>query len=176
MHYTSDDMHVVFRLNPYGCIATGREEGMIEIVTHSMTISKIQLWYNHGAFDKESLYEWLKFHNPNEERSVIKINTIMYNSKIKKRSTLYKKNSIGILVRIGSQYLLLVKSHQRGLSLKWDVGMPWLSCRGTINIPSGPKPYSLDADHRPIANYCSSTTTMMTSNYRRINILEWNVK
>ncbi|XP_022335573.2 phosphatidylinositol 4,5-bisphosphate 3-kinase catalytic subunit delta isoform-like [Crassostrea virginica] len=55
------------RLNPYGCIATGREEGMIEIVTHSMTISKIQLWYNHGAFDKESLYEWLKFHNPNEE-------------------------------------------------------------------------------------------------------------
>ena len=78
MHYTSGDfwfhcyMHVVFRLNPYGCIATGREEGMIEIVTHSMTISKIQLWYNHGAFDKESLYEWLKFHNPNEERSVLK--------------------------------------------------------------------------------------------------------
>lgn len=111
-------MHVVFRLNPYGCIATGREEGMIEIVTHSMTISKIQLWYNHGAFDKESLYEWLKFHNPNEERSVLKINTIMYNSKIKIRSTLLKKHTIWMWVRINSQYPLLVKSHQIGAVLE----------------------------------------------------------
>ncbi|XP_078336714.1 phosphatidylinositol 4,5-bisphosphate 3-kinase catalytic subunit delta isoform-like [Crassostrea virginica] len=55
------------RMNPYSCIATGREEGMIEIVTNTMTISKIQLWYNHGDFVEESLYEWLKFHNPNEE-------------------------------------------------------------------------------------------------------------
>ncbi|XP_061163254.1 phosphatidylinositol 4,5-bisphosphate 3-kinase catalytic subunit delta isoform-like [Saccostrea echinata] len=54
------------RVNPYGCIATGREEGMIEIVTNSMTISKIQKWYNKGAFAKEALYEWLKFKNPNE--------------------------------------------------------------------------------------------------------------
>ena len=111
-------MHVVFRLNPYGCIATGREEGMIEIVTHSMTISKIQLWYNHGAFDKESLYEWLKFHNPNEERLVLKIHTIMYNSKIKIRSTLLKKHTIWMWVRINSQYPLLVKSHQIGAVLE----------------------------------------------------------
>ena len=56
------------RMNPYGCIATGREEGMIEIVTNSMTISKIQRWYKKGAFAKEALYEWLKFKNPKEER------------------------------------------------------------------------------------------------------------
>jgi hypothetical protein len=55
-------------MNPYGCIATGREEGMIEIVTPSMTISKIQKWFNKGAFAKEALYEWLKFKNPKEER------------------------------------------------------------------------------------------------------------
>ena len=118
-------MHVVFRLNPYGCIATGREEGMIEIVTHSMTISKIQLWYNHGAFDKESLYEWLKFHNPNEERLVSKINTKMYNSKIKMMSTLFKKQTIGMWVRIDSQYPLLVKSHQIGDLIK-------MRCRDTV--------------------------------------------
>uniref|UniRef100_K1RFP1 phosphatidylinositol 3-kinase n=1 Tax=Magallana gigas TaxID=29159 RepID=K1RFP1_MAGGI len=55
------------RMNPYGCIATGREEGMIEIVTNSMTISKIQRWYKKGAFAKEALYEWLKHKNPKEE-------------------------------------------------------------------------------------------------------------
>lgn len=55
-------------MNPYGCIATGREEGMIEIVTNSMTISKIQRWYKKGAFAKEALYEWLKHKNPKEER------------------------------------------------------------------------------------------------------------
>lgn len=58
-----------YRMNPYGCIATGREEGMIEIVTNSMTISKIQRWYKKGAFAKEALYEWLKHKNPKEERS-----------------------------------------------------------------------------------------------------------
>lgn len=59
-----------YRMNPYGCIATGREEGMIEIVTNSMTISKIQRWYKKGAFAKEALYEWLKHKNPKEERWV----------------------------------------------------------------------------------------------------------
>lgn len=61
---------VGYRMNPYGCIATGREEGMIEIVTNSMTISKIQRWYKKGAFAKEALYEWLKHKNPKEERWV----------------------------------------------------------------------------------------------------------
>ena len=136
MHYTSDDMHVVFRLNPYGCIATGREEGMIEIVTHSMTISKIQLWYNHGAFDKESLYEWLKFHNPNEERLVLKINTKMYNSKIKMMSTLFKKHTIWMWVRIDSQYPLLVKSHQIGAVLE-------MRCRHAVIELSRYDKYSL---------------------------------
>ena len=74
---TTSDFTITFtskgiRMNPYSCIATGREEGMIEIVTNTMTISKIQLWYNHCDFVEESLYEWLKFHNPNEERSVWK--------------------------------------------------------------------------------------------------------
>lgn len=71
-----------YRMNPYGCIATGREEGMIEIVTNSMTISKIQRWYKKGAFAKEALYEWLKHKNPKEERSdtfILYLNRVHWN-------------------------------------------------------------------------------------------------
>ncbi|KAJ8319901.1 hypothetical protein KUTeg_001488 [Tegillarca granosa] len=55
------------RLNAYGCIATGREEGMIEVVKDSNTIAGIQKSKNVGAFAKESLFEWLKDKNPSEE-------------------------------------------------------------------------------------------------------------
>ncbi|KAK3099967.1 hypothetical protein FSP39_012674 [Pinctada imbricata] len=52
------------RLHPYGCIATGWEEGMIELVTPSNTIANIQK--RKGAFAQEALYEWLKQKNSKE--------------------------------------------------------------------------------------------------------------
>ena len=53
------------RLNPYGCVATGHEEGMIEVVQKASTLAKIQKWKNKGL-TKNSLYDWLKFKNPSE--------------------------------------------------------------------------------------------------------------
>nr|KAG5710060.1 hypothetical protein BaRGS_030136 [Batillaria attramentaria] len=48
------------RMNPYMCIATGFEQGLIEVVTEAMTIAEIQRWYKKRAFDKRALFEWLK--------------------------------------------------------------------------------------------------------------------
>lgn len=48
------------RMNPYMCIATGPEQGLIEVVTESKTIACIQKWYKNKAFDKRALLEWLK--------------------------------------------------------------------------------------------------------------------
>ncbi|VDI43654.1 phosphatidylinositol 3-kinase [Mytilus galloprovincialis] len=53
------------RLNPYGCVATGCEEGMIEVVQKSLTLAGIQKWRKLGL-DKRSLYDWLKHKNPTE--------------------------------------------------------------------------------------------------------------
>ncbi|CAC5389221.1 unnamed protein product [Mytilus coruscus] len=53
------------RLNPYGCVATGNEEGMIEVVQKSLTLAGIQKWRKQGL-DKNSLYDWLKHKNPSE--------------------------------------------------------------------------------------------------------------
>lgn len=52
------------RMNPYMCIATGKEQGLIEVVTDSMTIAGIQKWYKSNAFDKRALLEWLKTKHP----------------------------------------------------------------------------------------------------------------
>ncbi|XP_013393974.2 phosphatidylinositol 4,5-bisphosphate 3-kinase catalytic subunit beta isoform-like [Lingula anatina] len=55
------------RLIPYGCIATGPSSGMIELVTDSQTVANIQKQYASlalkSAFNKESLYLWLKENN-----------------------------------------------------------------------------------------------------------------
>jgi phosphatidylinositol-4,5-bisphosphate 3-kinase len=52
------------RINAYGCIATGFEQGMIEVVRRSATLAEIQK--QGGAFDKKTLYEWLKDKNKTE--------------------------------------------------------------------------------------------------------------
>ncbi|KAL8578264.1 hypothetical protein ACOMHN_005655 [Nucella lapillus] len=48
------------RMNPYLCIATGDQQGLIEVVTESDTIANIQMWYKKNTFDKRALLEWLK--------------------------------------------------------------------------------------------------------------------
>lgn len=53
------------RLNPYGCIATGHEEGMIEVVQNSKTLAKIMTIIKKGQ-NKTSLYDWLKLKNQGE--------------------------------------------------------------------------------------------------------------
>uniref|UniRef100_A0A3Q1H2J1 phosphatidylinositol 3-kinase n=1 Tax=Anabas testudineus TaxID=64144 RepID=A0A3Q1H2J1_ANATE len=56
-------------LVPYGCISTGYNIGMIEIVRNALTIAAVQR--NHGgttgAFRNDALYEWLKSKCPLQE-------------------------------------------------------------------------------------------------------------
>ncbi|XP_067908280.1 phosphatidylinositol 4,5-bisphosphate 3-kinase catalytic subunit gamma isoform [Heterodontus francisci] len=49
-------------LMPYGCIATGYNIGMIEIVRDAMTIATVQRSKggNTGAFKNDALYDWLR--------------------------------------------------------------------------------------------------------------------
>uniref|UniRef100_A0A6B2KX87 phosphatidylinositol 3-kinase n=1 Tax=Arcella intermedia TaxID=1963864 RepID=A0A6B2KX87_9EUKA len=55
-------------LNPYNVIATGKETGLVEVVTKSQTLSKIQKEKGAvmGAFDDYVLAKWLKQVNPDE--------------------------------------------------------------------------------------------------------------
>lgn len=55
-------------LNPYNVIATGAETGLVEVVTKSQTISKIQKQKGAvmGAFADEVLSKWLKQVNPDD--------------------------------------------------------------------------------------------------------------
>ena len=59
-------------MNAYGCLATGHEEGLIEIVLNSDTIANIQKKHStlslSAAFNKEGLYKWLQSKNPDPER------------------------------------------------------------------------------------------------------------
>ncbi|XP_052803955.1 phosphatidylinositol 4,5-bisphosphate 3-kinase catalytic subunit delta isoform-like isoform X3 [Mya arenaria] len=49
------------RINAYGCVATGMEQGMIEVVRNSKTLAAIQKESSSkSAFDKKSLWEWLE--------------------------------------------------------------------------------------------------------------------
>eukprot|EP01126_Amoeba_proteus_P004228 TRINITY_DN11421_c0_g4_i3.p1 TRINITY_DN11421_c0_g4~~TRINITY_DN11421_c0_g4_i3.p1 ORF type:complete len:857 (-),score=216.68 TRINITY_DN11421_c0_g4_i3:53-2623(-) len=54
------------QLRPYNVIATGAETGMIEVVTSSNTISKIQkaMAGPLGAFQDDVIFNWLKAQNP----------------------------------------------------------------------------------------------------------------
>ncbi|XP_065829821.1 phosphatidylinositol 4,5-bisphosphate 3-kinase catalytic subunit gamma isoform-like isoform X2 [Oscarella lobularis] len=51
---------------PYGCMSTGFEVGMIEVVPNSSTVAKIQRMFggSFGAFKDDCLCNWLKKHNP----------------------------------------------------------------------------------------------------------------
>uniref|UniRef100_A0A3Q3F3C1 phosphatidylinositol 3-kinase n=1 Tax=Labrus bergylta TaxID=56723 RepID=A0A3Q3F3C1_9LABR len=61
-------------LIPYGCISTGHNIGMIEIVRNAVTIASIQR--NHGgttgAFRNDALFEWLKSKCPFQEIRFVK--------------------------------------------------------------------------------------------------------
>lgn len=54
-------------MNPYDCLATGRDVGMLEVVQQAETIAKIQKQFAQvklkAAFNKESLYKWLQTKN-----------------------------------------------------------------------------------------------------------------
>ena len=55
------------RLTPYGCVSTGIDMGMLEIVTDSNTTANIQkVLGSMGAFRNKSLLTWLKSKNPDE--------------------------------------------------------------------------------------------------------------
>ncbi len=59
-----------FRMNPYRCISTDHNVGLIEVVLNADTIANIQkekAVSAIAAFKKGSLLAWLKDHNPNEE-------------------------------------------------------------------------------------------------------------
>jgi len=53
------------KLNAYQCIVTGKDTGMIEVVTDAMTIAKIQKAHERplSEFNPEVLYEWLNQQN-----------------------------------------------------------------------------------------------------------------
>ncbi|XP_033763399.1 phosphatidylinositol 4,5-bisphosphate 3-kinase catalytic subunit beta isoform-like [Pecten maximus] len=62
------------RMNPYQCVATGLNEGMIEVVQNSATIAKIQGTGQKSAFNKTALFDWLKKKNPLEENLIKAVN------------------------------------------------------------------------------------------------------
>jgi len=57
-------------LNPYGCIATGFEEGMIEVVMNAETMASVvrSAGGATAAFKLEPLANWIKSNNPSEEQ------------------------------------------------------------------------------------------------------------
>ncbi|GAB1606097.1 phosphatidylinositol 4,5-bisphosphate 3-kinase catalytic subunit beta isoform-like isoform X2 [Argonauta hians] len=57
---------VDLRMNPYGCLCTGENTGMIEVVSNAETIASIQRKYDGQA--EKCVYEWLKKHNSTEEK------------------------------------------------------------------------------------------------------------
>jgi len=80
MLWKAEDMHLC--LSPYGCVCTGDELGMLEVVTNSMTLAGI-IQENHkeksgknrklkGAYDAmfntKVFYDWLEKENPEENR------------------------------------------------------------------------------------------------------------
>ncbi|XP_005113489.1 phosphatidylinositol 4,5-bisphosphate 3-kinase catalytic subunit delta isoform, partial [Aplysia californica] len=56
-----------FRMNPYMCMATDLEQGMIEVVSPADTMANIQRWFKKTAFDKRALFEWLKMKHKSPE-------------------------------------------------------------------------------------------------------------
>ena len=58
---------------PYGCLSTGSSVGMIEVVYQAETLAKIQKSRGggtKGAFDKASIWDWLREYHVTEERCV----------------------------------------------------------------------------------------------------------
>lgn len=53
-------------MTPYGCLSTGDQVGLIEVILNSSTIAKIQKKSRgaRGAFDRTLLLKWLREQNP----------------------------------------------------------------------------------------------------------------
>eukprot|EP01136_Pigoraptor_vietnamica_P032641 Opistho-1_new@94732 len=58
-----------FRMLPYGCISTGNEVGMIEVVLNAETVANIQQAKGGAmaSFKDEILRDWLRAQNPNDK-------------------------------------------------------------------------------------------------------------
>ena len=56
------------RMIPYGCLSTGDQVGLIEVILNSSTIAKIQKRSRgaRGAFDRKVLLQWLREQNPTQ--------------------------------------------------------------------------------------------------------------
>ena len=59
------------RMIPYGCLSTGNQVGLIEVVLQANTVAKIQKEMgggSRGAFDKSTLYRWLADKNKGKQQ------------------------------------------------------------------------------------------------------------
>ena len=59
------------RLIPYGCLSTGVQVGLIEVVLESQTVANIQKTVGgsaRAAFNKKCLYQFLQNWNPDKTR------------------------------------------------------------------------------------------------------------
>eukprot|EP00164_Ancoracysta_twista_P011145 GFYU01017067.1.p1 GENE.GFYU01017067.1~~GFYU01017067.1.p1 ORF type:complete len:263 (-),score=85.00 GFYU01017067.1:315-1064(-) len=65
------------RMTPYGCVATGDEQGMIEVVLNSNTVANITKEAGggfKGAFREENIFEWIRRNNRDRSRGVTEVN------------------------------------------------------------------------------------------------------
>jgi phosphatidylinositol-4,5-bisphosphate 3-kinase len=70
-----------FRLIPYGCLSTGPQVGLIEVVLESKTVANIQKKVGKGAraaFNKRCLYQWLQNENQDQASLDKAVETFMY--------------------------------------------------------------------------------------------------
>jgi phosphatidylinositol-4,5-bisphosphate 3-kinase len=68
--WTTPPHNLDLRLNPYGCCATGKDLGMIEVVKNSATTAQITVDYGGrtvGAFIKTPIDQFLREHNKDAE-------------------------------------------------------------------------------------------------------------
>jgi len=68
------------KLNAYQCIVTGNDIGMLEVVTNSMTIAKIQKAHEGALseFKEDVLYRWLTSHNKKPQEFETAIENFTY--------------------------------------------------------------------------------------------------
>lgn len=67
--WKSEDLDL--KMIPYGCLTTGRNVGVIQLVPEANTIANIQKEFGRGvqllsAFSYYALFKWLKQHNPSD--------------------------------------------------------------------------------------------------------------
>ena len=62
-------------LKPYGCIATGNEIGMIEVVLNADTTANINkaAGGTKAVLKEDTLTKWLKQHNPPEKMKKVRV-------------------------------------------------------------------------------------------------------